>query len=84
MSSWPEYDNMSTNRRNSKEYKKRIQKRTKLFEDSQKSIIKLASELQTQDRQKAVMAYKKLRAARNPTSDKDIALYHWDKRIQVN
>ena len=83
MSSWPEYDNMSTDRRNSKKYKKRIQKRTKLFEDSQK-LIKLADELETQDRRKAVMAYKKLRAARNPSSDKDIALYHCDKRIQLN
>ncbi len=83
MSSWPEYDNMSTDRRNSKKYKKRIQKRTKLFEDSQKSI-KLADELETQDRRKAVMAYKKLRAARNPSNDKDIALYHCDKRIQLN
>lgn len=83
MSSWPEYDNMSTDRRNSKKYKKRIQKRTKLFEDSQKSI-KLADELETQDRRKAVMAYKKLRATRNPSNDKDIALYHCDKRIQLN
>lgn len=83
MSSWPEYDNMSTDRRNSKKYKKRIQKRTKLFEDSQKSI-KLANELEIQDRRKAVMAYKELRAARKPSSDKDIALYHWDKRIQLN
>lgn len=83
MSSWPEYDNMSTDRRNSKKYKKRIQKRTKLFEDSQK-LIKLADELETQDRRKAVMAYKKLRATRNPSNDKDIALYHCDKRIQLN
>ena len=83
MSSWPEYDNMSTNRRNSKEYKKRLQKRAKLFKESQKSI-KLADELETQDRQKAVIAYKKLQATRKPSSDKDIALYHWDKRIQVN
>ena len=83
MSSWPDYDDMSIVKRNSREYRKAIKKRERLFESSQESI-RLARKLEAEDQLKAAIAYRKMRAARKCSSDKDIALYHWDKNIQVS
>ena len=83
MSSLPDYDDRSFYYYGSVEYQKSVRRKRSLFEQSRESI-KLAIKLEREDQQAAYVAYLAKRAKRQNSADKDIALYHNDKSIQVN
>lgn len=81
MSSWLEYDDMSLAQWLGVAHRKQVNKRTKLFEESQESI-KLARSLESQDRPQAIKAYRAMIANRKfSNSGKDIALYCREKKV---